>query len=442
MFKDEADFEKVVSRLKIDTEPNPTHRQKLRRQMLSVFNQAEQKPSNRIIVFRTLRNLIMKSPITKIATAAAIIIAVSICIHFLGGSIDGASVAWSQVVEQLSSHTKYKCRQRVVREQGPEYPTMQIYHLNLQQRRQEVENGDIHIIDMRGQDAITVELKPAEMKAIVTTLIGAGPREDPPIIEMVKRFEQESTERLGTKKVNGKILQGFRHQQNENNEFTVWVDPATKLPVEIEIKHLNRGQTIFLDEFKFDFELDESAFSTDVPDGYEVENLTLDYRPVEPKEVSAEDIRSGLNHTAYTIEKLLWIEKIIMIQTIDPLGTKAIVYITGIQSNDGNTIIIVQGNYYDIKRMVWIPKEKLVLETPSGTKLYTHPNGALYAQYFLEAFAKANPEFFNMENISEEKFTRMIVMPDGTIMSFSANKKMSDEKLQELVESLKEIEAN
>jgi len=384
----------------------------------------------------------MKSPITKIATAAAIIFAVSISIHYLGGSIDGASVAWSQVVEQLSSHTKYKCRQRVVREKGPQVPTMQVYHLNLSLRRQEVENGDIHIIDMRGEDTITVELKPAEMKAIVTKLIGAGPRKDPHIIEMVKRFEQESTERLGTKKKDGKVLHGFRHKPNEHNDFTVWVDADTKLPVEIELKHPQAGQTIFMDEFDFDFELDASAFSTKVPDGYDVENLTLDYRPVAPKEVSAEDIRTGLNHTAYTVEKLPWMEKIITIETLSPLGTRAKNYITGIQSNDGNMIIIVQGNYYDMKRMVWIPKQQLVLESSSGVKFYTHPNGSIYAQYFLESFAKANPEFFNIENLSEERFTRMIVMPDETVMGFSANKKMSDEKLQELVESLKEIKEN
>ena len=63
MFKDEADFEKVVGRLNIDTEPNTAHRQKLRRQMLSVFNQTEQKPTNRIIVFRTLRRIIQYCPI-------------------------------------------------------------------------------------------------------------------------------------------------------------------------------------------------------------------------------------------------------------------------------------------------------------------------------------------------------------------------------------------
>jgi hypothetical protein len=439
MFKDEADFEKVVGRLNIDTEPNPEHREKLRRQMLSVFNKAEQEPSTRVIVFRALRSLIMKSSITKLATAAAIIIAVSIGIHFLG---DGSSIAWSQVVEQISNHTRYKCRQRVVRQQGPQVPTMQIYHLNLQQRRQEVENGDIHIIDMRGEDAITVELKPAEKKAIVTKMIGFGPKNDPDIIDMVKRFEQESTERLGTKKVDGKTLQGFRYKPNEYNDFTVWVDPDTKLPVEIELKHPTAGQTLYMDQFEFDFDLDESAFSTDVPEGYEVENLTLDYRPVEPKEVAAEDISAGLNHTGYTVEKLPWIQKIIMIQTIDPLGTRAKVYLIGIQSNDGNTIIIVQGDYYDIERMVWIPNQQLVLETPSGIKFYTHPNGSIYARHFLEAFAKANPEFFSTENLSEERFTRMIVMPDDTILGLAANKKMSNEKLQELVEALKEIKAN
>jgi hypothetical protein len=439
MFKDEADFKKVVGRLNIDTEPNAEHRENLRQQMLSVFSQTEQKPSSRIIVFRTLRRITMKSTITKIAAAATIIIAISVGIHFLG---DGTSVAWSQVVEQISSHTKYKCRQRVVREQGPQVPTMVVYHLNLQQRRQEVEDGSIQIIDMRGENGIEVQLYPDQKKAIVTTLLGFGPKQDPDLIEMVKRYEQESPERLGTKKVNGKILQGFRHKPNEYNEFTVWVDPDTKLPVEIEINHPTVGQTIFLDEFEFDFDLDESAFSTEVPDGYKVENLTLDYRPVEPKEVTGEDIRTGLNHTAYTIEKLPWMQKIIMIQTIDPLGTRAIVYITGIQGDDGNTIIIIQGDYYDGTRMVWIPEQQLALETPSGIKLYTHPNGSIYARHFLEAFAKANPEFFSTENLSEERFTRMIVMPDGTILGLAANKQMSDEKLQQLVESLKEIKAN
>ena len=380
----------------------------------------------------------MKSPIVKLATAAAIIIAAFIGIHQFGGS----GVAWSQVIEQLSSHTRYKRRQRVVREQGPQIPTMQVYHLNLSQRRQEVEdeNGTIHIIDMRGEDAITVELDPVQKKATVTKLLGFGPRKDPDIIQKVMRFEQESTERLGTKKVNGKVLQGFRHQPNEHNDFTVWVDPDTKLPVEIELKHLNRGQTIFMDEFEFDFELDPSAFSTDVPDDYEVKTLINDFRPVEPKRISPEDIRDGLYHNAYTIGNLPGVEKKIIIQTISPLGTGTIVYLIALQNDNGNTIIIVQSEYYDLERMIWIPEQQVVLETSSGVRLYTHPNGAIYAQRFLESFAEAEPDIFNAEDISEDRFTRMIVMPDGTVMGLAANKQMSDEQLQELVVSLVEIE--
>ncbi len=130
------------------------------------------------------------------------------------------------------------------------------------------------------------------------------------------------------------------------------------------------------------------------------------------------------------------------IEAIDPLGTRAKVYMTGIQTIDGNAIVIVQGNYYDAARMVWIPKQQLTLETPRGVKLYTHPNGSIYAQSFLESFAKANSEFFDIKNLSEERFTKMIVMPDGTVMSLSANRHMSNEKLQEFVESLIEIKAN
>jgi len=359
-----------------------------------------------ISIWRT----IMKSRITKLAAAAVIIVAVLIGINQLGGSIDGASVAWGEVVEQINNYTKYKCRQRVVRQQGPEY--------------------------------ITVELYPDQMKATVTKLVGFGPRKDPHIIEMVKRFEQESTERLGTKKRNGKILHGFRHKPNKHNDYTVWVDADTKLPVEIELVHTQAGQTIFLDDFEFDFELDPSAFSTDIPDGYEVKTLIQDYRPIEPKEITAEDIRSELNHTAYAVGKLMWIEEMIIIQTADPLGGRAKAYLTGVISDDGNAIVIVQGDYYDEEIMVWLPDQQLVLEASNGVKLYTHPRGSEYAQYFLESFAKANPEFFDMNNLSEERFTRMIAMPDGTVLGLVANKQMSDEKLQEFVESLVEIKAN
>jgi len=70
MLKNETDFEKIVSRLDIDTKPNPAHREKLRRQMLSAFNETT-RVKNTISFWRT----IMKSKTAKLAAAAVIIIA-------------------------------------------------------------------------------------------------------------------------------------------------------------------------------------------------------------------------------------------------------------------------------------------------------------------------------------------------------------------------------
>jgi outer membrane lipoprotein-sorting protein len=384
------------------------------------------------------RRIVMKN---KFKFAAAIIlIAALIGITHFGVPIDGADVAWAQVVEQLNSHERYKCRQRVARENGPQVPTMTVYHWNLSLRRQEVEDGTIHIIDMRGKDAITVELYPDKKKAVVTKLLGFGPRKDPDIIDMVKRFEQQSTEPLGTRKQDGILLYGFRHKPNEYNDFTVWVDAATKLPVEIELRHPNAGQTIYMDEFEFDFDLDPSAFSTAIPEGYEVKTIITDYRPKEPKEVAAQDIQSGLNHKAYTIKPLPWIKKLTTLEMLDPLGTKAVNFVTGILTNENNIILIVQGNYYDTARMVWLPQQELVLETEQGVKLYNHPNGSIYAQLFLEAFAKAKPDLLGVDNLGEERITRMIVMPKGVVLGLSANKPLSNDALQELADALTEIQ--
>ena len=65
--------------------------------MLSAFNETGEQP---ITQSRPLWRTIMKSPITKLAVAAVIIIVVLIGIHQLGGS-DGSSVAWGKMIESM-----------------------------------------------------------------------------------------------------------------------------------------------------------------------------------------------------------------------------------------------------------------------------------------------------------------------------------------------------
>ena len=83
MFKNEADFERLVRRLNIDNKPNPAHRENLRRQMLSAFNETAEQP---ITQSRPLWRTIMKSPITKFAAAAVIIVIVIGLYRFKSGA--------------------------------------------------------------------------------------------------------------------------------------------------------------------------------------------------------------------------------------------------------------------------------------------------------------------------------------------------------------------
>jgi hypothetical protein len=97
MFKNEDDLKEAVSRLNIDDNPNPAHRERLREQMLSVF---EKTGWQSIGQARPLWRAIMKSPITKLAAAAVLVVAVLWGIHHVGGR-DTTSVALASVIDNM-----------------------------------------------------------------------------------------------------------------------------------------------------------------------------------------------------------------------------------------------------------------------------------------------------------------------------------------------------
>ncbi|MBN2137918.1 MAG: hypothetical protein JW720_08925 [Sedimentisphaerales bacterium] len=78
MFKDQADFEDIVARLNIDDEPNLAHREKLRREMLSVFDKEAEQRSDGARVIKIGGRSWLRSPFVKLAAAAAIAIVAAI----------------------------------------------------------------------------------------------------------------------------------------------------------------------------------------------------------------------------------------------------------------------------------------------------------------------------------------------------------------------------
>ena len=74
MFENERNFRKAVGRLEIDTQPDPAHKERLRRQMLATFEQAGRsaRAGARPAPPKTIR--LVRAPALRLAAAAAILI--------------------------------------------------------------------------------------------------------------------------------------------------------------------------------------------------------------------------------------------------------------------------------------------------------------------------------------------------------------------------------
>ncbi len=79
----ERDFEKLVSRLNIDTEPDPAHKERLRQQMLATFETVGRSVEPRLVPAPKPTVISVLLPLAKLAVAAAIMVAAIIGIQEL-----------------------------------------------------------------------------------------------------------------------------------------------------------------------------------------------------------------------------------------------------------------------------------------------------------------------------------------------------------------------
>ena len=262
MFKDESELKKIVNRLKIDTEPNPAHRENLRRQMLSVFNEAEQQPAARIIVLQTLRRKIMKSPVTKIAAAAVIIIAVIIGLNYFGDSITVTSTAYAEIVERL-----HNARTMIYTASGT--TDIEIAFKKPGYMRTTMPGDYVTAIDWtQGKGISTLPTRKQFIEMEMSNLPNDPAQQQFNVIEKLRTLPDRADEELGTREIDGRVLQGFRVTE-EDVINTVWIDPQTRDLVRVETEFINApGMNVVMTDFQFDVDLDDSLFSLTPPAGY------------------------------------------------------------------------------------------------------------------------------------------------------------------------------
>ncbi len=219
--------------------------------------------------------VIMKSKITKFAAIAAVMIAAIIfsVIQF-GGSIDGASIAWADVVKPILN-AQTAIFTMIIGEEGKS-PPIQDMVMGSRIRRTVEGIEAVSIIDLKTSRALSLD--PKDKKAVYIDLKGLPKMPNPlenlrNVITMLQEDPQFVVEELGEKVIDGTRAIGFRAKHPEA-EVTIWADGETALPIRLDVQD---GQLFYIiKDFQFDVEMDESLFSMDVPEGYSQKQMELD----------------------------------------------------------------------------------------------------------------------------------------------------------------------
>ncbi len=220
---------------------------------------------------------IMSNRIARLATAAVILVALLVAVHFLGNPLSPTTTFADVMIDRiLDANTAVL--DIVVGEEAEGTPVIHDMVMGSRIRRTlSTTQDEVAVIDLKESRILSLSEK--KKQAQYVSMKGLPPI--PNYLEHLKNILvtlRESPdfafEELGEREVDGRTLRGFRIE-HPKIDITLWADPATGLPVRIEQQE---GQMrVICKNVKFDVPMDEALFSMDVPEGYTLkEETTLD----------------------------------------------------------------------------------------------------------------------------------------------------------------------
>jgi hypothetical protein len=216
----------------------------------------------------------MKSPITKLAAAAVIVIAVFIGIE----QFDKTSIVWAEVAKKVKNCRGFICKTREIR-------TMKVSGREVEIRTQaEMYGSSEHgIRQERYQDdkltvTLYVSLKDNEIVSILHQMkkYGREPLEEGFEEEFAKVSPQKAVadllsknhKKLGRRVIDGKEAEGIE-VSHKNVTTRVWVDVDSQWPILYEVqKDVEDKPHLIMDNFQWEVELEANLFEPKIPVDY------------------------------------------------------------------------------------------------------------------------------------------------------------------------------
>ena len=218
-----------------------------------------------------IRRKIMKSPVTRIAAAAAVIIVAALGINY----IMAPSVTWAQIIEPILNARTIVFDLIL----GSDESGMAQHEIFVGSRiRRTMSNmpNMTMIIDTDNEKLLALDT--AGKTAAYADISGDLGERHRSFIKFVRQIigqlQEGQVEQLGEQLIDGQKAIGFTGK-GQNEAVTIWADPETALPIRIEAQ-IGQGLSFIMKNFEFDADVDESLVSMDVPEGYTLDKAELD----------------------------------------------------------------------------------------------------------------------------------------------------------------------
>ncbi|MEN6334438.1 MAG: hypothetical protein ABFE01_09270 [Phycisphaerales bacterium] len=234
----------------------------------------------------TMRRTIMTSSITKLAAAAAVVLAALLGLNII--NTPGGSVAWAQIPSHIQAIDTFMFRLTIgVRDPNGVNPPVEKspqWTFYLSERygfRMDIRGGDAGVswYVPPTEDTLTMVI-PAEKKWSKTPLPpeqrGKMPDEYEDPAEYLTKFLARPQKELGRSVIDGVEVEGVEvtdppthGKKLENGIGRLWVNPVTELPIRIEIEGTADGAAVrWLMEFKWSEAVDPAVFEPNIPSDY------------------------------------------------------------------------------------------------------------------------------------------------------------------------------
>jgi len=223
-----------------------------------------------------IRRSIMKSPLTKVAIAAAVIVAVVLGLFEFLGSGGTSGVVWAEVIKNVeaSRGVIFRTRDSGSRDPNDDWPNgYRIFWRSPAVSRMDVyRGGQIYrtiYLDYDGKTTIGVlhDARRYSKEAMNDeTMRGGRGWSDPQgLLKLALSVEHR---KLGQKTIDGVLCEGIEGTGPDGSTGRMWVGVETGYPVLVEIEGVD-GSTGTMDQFRWNVDLSAEGVEPEIPAGYD-----------------------------------------------------------------------------------------------------------------------------------------------------------------------------